>query len=156
MCHDSGSSGEQPFAIADQAFQRLHDEYDGRQDGRVVALRCGFIAGTEQVVDADGVIDQVGSQDQPSTAGAQIVGQFQTAAAVEHGHEPFGEFDELTDLGGRRLALQKTDVRVLAGEFAELVGGEAAAHVGGRILDGDRNAAASATRPKKRMYSAAA
>ena len=80
---ESGALCEQALAVADQRFDRLHDEVDGGKRRAVGRFGAGLIARAEGIVGADGVVDEVGGEDQAGAAEAEIVGEFEAAAAVE-------------------------------------------------------------------------
>ncbi len=136
--HAAGAKREDALAVADKVLDRLHDEDDGRQHRRIGGPCGGEVAGAEVLVDADGVVDRLGGQHQPGTAGLQALDHLEAAAPVEDRDAPVRRLDHLGDVGRRALALQPADVRMLAAEGCDLVGAEAAAEIGRRILDRDR------------------
>ena len=118
---------------------RLHDKGDGGQDRAIPPLRFRLVAAAHGFVDLDLCLEAVGGGNQAGAAGAQIVRQFQPAAAVQHGQAGRFLHDALDQRGGA-FRLQHAQVGVAAGHLPHVGGGQAQPHQVRGVLQPDRYA----------------
>src|SRR6185295_13888946 len=75
-----------------------------------------------------------------ATARAEVVGQFQSGAAVQYRQRPSGLLDGATDQHRRSLAFQDAEIGVVAAQAFDRFQPQADADVFGRVLDSRRYA----------------